>query len=62
MSNYETMSNTQFSYRTPFYSKLKQLNTDIHTFMQCSRVILPKHLQKKRNAHGFRTIDNTTEN
>ena len=33
----ESSDGGQFSYRTPFYQKLKQLNTDICTFMDQSR-------------------------
>lgn len=33
----------EFSYRTPFYGKLKQLNTDIYVFLQNSKAIEPKY-------------------
>lgn len=42
MSYDNTSDNGEFAYRTKFYQKLKQLNTDIYTFKQNSKGILPK--------------------
>tara|TARA_B110000305_G_C18826612_1_gene353836 strand:+ start:113 stop:256 length:144 start_codon:yes stop_codon:yes gene_type:complete len=33
----------EFAYRTSFYGKLKQLNTDIYVFLQNSKAIEPKY-------------------
>ena len=56
-------SSASGAWRTPFYSKLKQLNTDIHTFQQCVRVIVPKHMQKekKRVYSNPRTIEGNAD-
>ena len=40
-------SSSKLSYRTPRYLRLKQLNTDIYTFMECSRTILPEAMKQK---------------
>ena len=37
----ESSDANDYSYRTPFYQKLKQLNTDICTFMVQSKGIKP---------------------
>jgi hypothetical protein len=38
----------KYAYRTPFYQKLKQLNTDICTFMIQSKSIKPKSVYSLR--------------
>ena len=47
MSYDNESSQGEFAYRTKFYQKLKQLNTDIYTFKENSKAILPKQIRDK---------------
>ena len=44
------------AHRTNFYMKLKQLNTEIQTFKQCSRAIVPNMCSKKAAGNGVEDI------
>jgi hypothetical protein len=48
MTDEESSEGGKFSYRTPFYQKLKQLNTDICTFMVQAKGINPQIVKKKK--------------
>ena len=50
----------EFAYRTSLYRKLKQLNTDIYTFLQNAKAIGPKFRRSKSvdlQRHDCHNID-----